>query len=203
MMQKLHLLDRDMRARVRPHHGSDEDVLFELQTYGIQVEEDIFLPDGTLCLKWHKEWLDQRRALEEEQDKLIAAAAAAAAAATSSTGGSAVPPTTSASLIIPNKFDVLFGRGRNTREHTGNLRCALLVEIHQERYENANKQEKTEISNQILSQVHDSGGRFLKHDKKVRVKNKQECHNDLFGRSHYLNSLSLLLITVWMAGGVS
>eukprot|EP00539_Tryblionella_compressa_P002474 CAMPEP_0178741338 /NCGR_PEP_ID=MMETSP0744-20121128/5085_1 /TAXON_ID=913974 /ORGANISM="Nitzschia punctata, Strain CCMP561" /LENGTH=493 /DNA_ID=CAMNT_0020394201 /DNA_START=7 /DNA_END=1488 /DNA_ORIENTATION=+ len=142
---KLFLLTKDLRARVRPHVGDHEDVLFELQTYGIPANEELILPDGSLSLAWHQEWLGMRRAQEEEIQ----------------TGSK------DDGVILPKKFDVLFGRGKNTREHTGNLRCALLVEMHLERYEKANKQEKTEITRQILAQVHDSGGRFLKHDKKT------------------------------------
>merc|ERR1712118_235961 len=66
--------------------------------------------------------------------------------------------------ILPRKFDVLFGKGKS-REHVGNLRCAYLVEQHQAEYERANRSGKTQVAENIIDMVKESGGRFLKKDK--------------------------------------
>ena len=63
--------------------------------------------------------------------------------------------------IVPRRFDVLFGRGRNTRVHSGNLRAKHLVEMRFEEYEKANKQEKTVIAEEIVANIKASNGRFL------------------------------------------
>merc|ERR1712072_57476 len=77
----------------------------------------------------------------------------------------AATATTAASdIILPRKFDVLFGKGKS-REHVGNLRCAYLVEQHQAEYERANRSAKTEIAENIIAMVNESGGRFLKKDR--------------------------------------
>jgi hypothetical protein len=145
---KMYLLNKQLRSRLRPHKGAQSDVMFELQTFGIPVDEQLLHPNGSVSLAWHREWLGIRRAQED----------AAVAEKTSDKG-----------VIVPRRFDVLFGRGKNTREHTGNLRCVHLVEMSQAKYEAANKYEKTEIAERIVTMVHESYGRFLKWDNKVRT----------------------------------
>lgn len=129
--------DRETRKRFRTHCGSWGEAAFNLQTYGIPMGEFPFKHDGTMCLNFHKQWLNARRLQEENE---IAAAKS----------------------IIPQRFDVLFGRSRLTREHTGNLRAGHLVEMHQAEYEKAGKFEKTAIAEKIVGMIHDSKGRFLK-----------------------------------------
>ena len=65
-------------------------------------------------------------------------------------------------MISPRRFDVLFGRGKNTRCHAGNLRALHLVESHKEEYEKAAKFEKTAIAERIVKIIYESHGRFLK-----------------------------------------
>merc|ERR1712174_35966 len=61
-------------------------------------------------------------------------------------------------IILPRKFDVLFGKGKS-REHAGNLRCAYLVEQHQVEDEKANRTGKTHIAQNIIAMIKESGGR--------------------------------------------
>lgn len=131
------VLARDMRIRFRPHFGDREKMIFELQTYGIPTEHHPILPNGILSVEWHKEWINVCRTQEESE---------------SSKDG----------MILPRRFDVLFGRGKYTREHTGNLRALHLVEMHRAEYERAGKFEKTEIAERIIQIIHESLGRFLK-----------------------------------------
>lgn len=68
--------------------------------------------------------------------------------------------------IIPTKNDVLFGKGKNIKEHNGNKRCFNLVTKYQIEYEKAGKFAKTDISERIVSMIHDDyDGRFLKFNK--------------------------------------
>jgi hypothetical protein len=137
-------MNREMRARVRTHCGTHEEIVFELQTYGIQIDGQPFNSDGSLTLDWHHEWLETRKTQEL-----------------------ALSPRTD-DIVVPRRFDVLFGRVKSTLQHTGNLRCIHLVEMNRERYESANKFAKTEIAERIVSIVYESYGRFLKWDNKVR-----------------------------------
>lgn len=133
-------MNRDMRARVRPHRGSHDEVVFELQTYGIPINNQHFSSDGSFSSASHREWLQVRKSQEE------------------------TPLSASDVITVPRRFDVLFGRGKNTREHTGNLRCVHLVEMNRQKYELASKHEKTAIAERIVSIVYESYGRFLKWD---------------------------------------
>lgn len=139
-------LDKDGRARARTHCGTHDEIIFELQTYGIHLNDQPVRADGSLAVANHQEWVTTRKALELAND------------------GAA---RTNAEIVIPRRFDVLFGRGKNTREHTGNLRCIHLVEMSRAKYEQANKFEKTYIAERIVAIVYESYGRFLKWDTKV------------------------------------
>jgi hypothetical protein len=65
-------------------------------------------------------------------------------------------------MLEPGRFDVVFGRGRGAQERPGNARFRVLVDMHIEKYERANKFGKTEIANDIIRIIGESSGRFLK-----------------------------------------
>lgn len=142
--QKVHFLTRNQRSHSRDHLASHDEICFTLETYGIYVDKKILLANGHLGLEWYNQWVKLREVAEEDVEN---------------TG-------VVESTIVPGKFDVLFGRGRNTREHCGNLRCAHLVEMHQIEYEACSKLEKTALAERIVDIVKDCGGRFLKKDRK-------------------------------------
>ena len=118
---------------------------------GIPIDKEILKPNGHLGLKWFNEWMQIRESQEADHSE--------------NDGGTT--PSTIAVTITPRKFDVLFGRGRNTREHCGNLRCAHLVEMHQPEYEHCSKSEKTELAMRIVVMIKECDGRFLKKDRKT------------------------------------
>lgn len=131
---------RDTRNRFITHFGDKASLSFQLQTYGIATD-DLFLPgDGerNVNLEWHRQWLQIMRAREESQSS------------------------PRDDVMIPLRFDVLFGRGKNTREHTGNLRALHLCEMVRPQYEAAGKFEKTAIAERIVHAIRESHGRFLK-----------------------------------------
>jgi hypothetical protein len=132
-------LDKEARRRFRSHYGNHEDITFELQTFGIPTKEVPIQENGSLSVAWHHEWLQVRQAQEASES-------------------------TSDGIIVPRRFDVLFGRGKAVCEHTGNMRANHLVEMHQQKYEQANKYQKTEISDRIVKIIHESNGRFLKRE---------------------------------------
>ena len=71
---------------------------------------------------------------------------------------------TTTPIILPRRFDVLFGRGSRIAEHSGNLRAMHIVEMHRERYEKALKFQKTQIAESIVTMIQKSYGRFLKRE---------------------------------------
>lgn len=65
----------------------------------------------------------------------------------------------------PTHIDILLGRGGNINNHPGNLRYLEEIKKRKPEYFRSTKLRKFEISNEILSQIHSYGGRFLVRDK--------------------------------------
>ncbi|CAB9530375.1 Transfer protein [Seminavis robusta] len=128
--------DDSYRHRLRLHFGSQSDVLFKLQTYGIPTHELPINNEQTLDYTWHRQWIEIQRKKETAMNPKIL-------------------------CVIPRRFDVLFGRGRDTRVHAGNIRAKHLVEMRFDEYEKSNKKEKTNIAKEIVAQIKASNGRFL------------------------------------------
>lgn len=139
------------RFRMRQHLGTQNAISFQLQTFGIPTESGPMDRQGRWSLDWHKEWIRAQRLIEEEGQSLDCARCS-------------TKPATTGNIMIPQRFDVLLGRSKHARDHTGNLRAAHLVEMNWKKYDRAGKYEKTEISERIVSIINESGGRFLKFD---------------------------------------
>lgn len=71
---------------------------------------------------------------------------------------------TSATPLEIRSNDVLFGRGKTVVEHVGNLRFRNMIGMQMTEYENANRLEKTYITEKIVEAIKGSDGRFLKRD---------------------------------------
>eukprot|EP00536_Pseudo-nitzschia_multiseries_P018542 jgi/Psemu1/316027/fgenesh1_kg.2685_\ len=65
----------------------------------------------------------------------------------------------------PRHEDCLFGRGRNTMKHPGNVAMRRLLEEKQYRYSVAMHHTKAEIAWEVVNAIKDGGGRFLKESK--------------------------------------
>jgi hypothetical protein len=166
-------IDPYSRFRLRPHLGTEEEIDFELQTFGIPTHASPIQKDGTFSVDWHREWLTMHRAKEAKDSEKM----------------EGDETDSKESITVPRRFDVvsgvkflmwrhekhipnqhsscdtqLFGRGKIAKTHTGNLRALHLCEMNCPRYESAitGKYGKTEVAEQIVSIIHESGGRFLK-----------------------------------------
>lgn len=157
---KMYVMTNRHRARFRPHFGNRQEAMFRLQTYGIPVTNEHFPQDGSVPLQWHREWLMIRK-LQERQNL----ANNTMFSNTTSNNEAVEYAEGTEDIIIPGKCDVLFGKGKKTKEHVGNIRCNTLVEMSLVKYEEKSKFAKTEIAERILSMTHESGGRFLKWNK--------------------------------------
>eukprot|EP00934_Nitzschia_sp_Nitz4_P006612 Nitzschia sp. Nitz4//scaffold269_size25945//7078//8808//NITZ4_008287-RA/size25945-processed-gene-0.25-mRNA-1//-1//CDS//3329544961//6602//frame0 len=67
-------------------------------------------------------------------------------------------------ILIPRRFDVLFGRSKYAKEHTGTRRALHIILMHYETYHALGKYQKTDVAERIVSLIHESGGRFLRQD---------------------------------------
>ena len=117
--------------------GNIEEIQFELLSYGIPMKHLPIHSESSCSVEDHLDWLQRRRKQEGSDSEHI---------------------------VLPRRFDVLFGRGKGVSEHTGNLRVGHIVEMHRQRYEQATKYRKTEIAERIVKIIHESNGRFLKQE---------------------------------------
>ena len=141
------------RHRFRQHLGTPEEIDFKLQTFGIPTHANPFHVDGSVDTKWHMEWLNSEK-LFEENEKQQASEEANMAQEDQETA------------IKVERFDVLLGKSTFVREHTGNRRSLHLCEMFYDKYEMANKYQKTDLAERIVHVIKESGGRFLKGDDK-------------------------------------
>eukprot|EP00934_Nitzschia_sp_Nitz4_P004946 Nitzschia sp. Nitz4//scaffold36_size144017//1980//5854//NITZ4_003063-RA/size144017-augustus-gene-0.1-mRNA-1//1//CDS//3329549387//4936//frame0 len=160
------------RSRMRVHTGTPEQVVFLLQTFGIPAECLKFKEDGSLDDADHLQWLAVVRSFEEQKKKTQKAdspsegeGVAEKLSGGSNSGNALVQPNEGEAVLIPRRFDVLFGKTNFARRHTGTLRALHLVEIYFEDYNQFGKLRKMRITNEIIAQVHGAGGRFLRQNK--------------------------------------
>lgn len=140
-------VSEDDRYRLRTHCGSRAEIDFALQTFGIPAQESPVRDDGSCSVTAHREWLSMLRIQEEKEASALA-------------NGEILEEF----IVIPHRFDVLFGKDSSTRDHTGTRRALHVVEMHFEEYERLGKYQKTDVAEKIISIIHASGGRFLRQD---------------------------------------
>lgn len=180
-------IPEQVRYRFRSHYGTPTEIDFQLQTFGIPTQDSPMQFDGSWKTDWHQEWLRMQQGQEEQKLRVQITSQSPRSEAGESRDQDCDPhpftlpfsqsPTTHpladekkeqeevSLILIPRRFDVLFGRGSNAKTHTGNLRAMHLCEMNREQYENATRPAKTDIAYRIISIIHESGGRFLKPEK--------------------------------------
>jgi hypothetical protein len=159
------LINDKMKVRFRTHIGSHTETLFKLQTYGIPIDDPIVQGDGSLPKEWHQQWLQILQNNEQKQQQQQLAVAINNNNVKNDDGHTKEQRHHhDEEIILPTKVDVLFGRGKESREHPGNLRCMAIIEEQRGPYESASKYKKTEIAERIVFDVYNAGGRFLKMD---------------------------------------
>jgi hypothetical protein len=131
------------RARMRTHQGSHSECQYKLMTFGIPVKEFPVTIQGQLKTGKHKGWVERRK----QKETYLKANDVQAGA-----------------VDLPIKYDVLLGRGMPCQEHAGNKHLHELVAMCYEEYDNAKRDRKTEIAEELVALVNKSSGRFLKRD---------------------------------------
>lgn len=98
MTMAMLLMGAMQRVRFRAHFGNYTEVSYVLSTYGIPTSVLPILPDGEPKVKNHKSWLKQRYEQESKQAKGL------------------LPQQI---IVIPNRSDVLLGRGKPIQGRIG------------------------------------------------------------------------------------
>jgi hypothetical protein len=114
--------------------------IYKLMTFGIPSDALPISPSGELKLQRQLDWLNVRRKQEVASKD------------------------TCNRIVVPGPHDVLLGRGKPLQKHPGNLRYHHIIESFEDRYESAMKLEKTTIAKEIVQQIKDAEGRFLRQD---------------------------------------
>lgn len=169
---------KDESTRYRCHSGSDIEVQYALNTFGIPNRILPVNTDGSVDVTQFLEFLKQLRIREEievakgstrpglDEDGTFDQQTNAVASLTFAQGKTKCSPpdviaTSKPYVVVPGELDVLLGRGRAIQEHTGNMRCRQLVASFRDRYDRGSKSEKTEVVRLVVDGVHEWGGRFL------------------------------------------
>ena len=118
--------------------------MYALMSYGIPIDAIPISMDGDLKKKNHSEWIKMRKRQEKSGE---------------------------ARIVVPTHSDVLFGRGKPYREHIGNMRLFNLLDDNLDRYAQASLKGKSAVIAEMVVLIQQRGGRFLKQEKGVWVKN--------------------------------
>jgi hypothetical protein len=110
-------------------------------TFGIQQTKLPVDQNGIMNWTSFRNSIEQRRMIEEERKR---------------------EDISSTTILSPMKFDVLLGRGRPNQEFPGNVRLAVIIDMHRSQYQSAKRGGKTGTCEEIVSLIKNSGGRFLK-----------------------------------------
>ena len=159
-------------------------------TFGIPCNVLPLNENEQFDLTYHRQWLRHRRELEAQQQQNVQLGQQSPAETTTSfpptatkttsnrchrstsrqiqkenvtTGSSSRSRSSSAMVIIPvpRPFDVICGRDKLAQNHKGNHRYQYFIETNRQEYEQADKDQKTELANKIVKLVMEDG-RFIK-----------------------------------------
>jgi hypothetical protein len=160
-------MSREVRLRSRVHHGSHQECMYALLTFGLPRRGfPILVANGELSTDKHREFLKMRL---RHEDSMRSRATRISGNNGRSERGENVPLV----IVVPTNGDVLFGRGRPQQQNPGNVRCNYFVVANLEEYENASRNGKTIIARKVMEMIKSNGGRFLKQNDGV-----WECVDD-------------------------
>jgi len=137
-------LGKHARIRLRSHCGSRLECAYALKSFGINIDSLVDPASLSESLKGMiKRCLMMDKALKEKQDE----------------------------RLIPHSKDILLGRGRPYQLYPGNLALGDMINLNKAQYAISKKMDKKTITAEIVTNIHNSGGRFLKRDYCPKHKN--------------------------------
>ncbi len=126
--------------------GENIERLYSIKGYGVPVELIPLTDTGNIKTAYLKQWMKLRKVVETMQ-------------MTAEGRQNAV------SIIeCPGSNDVVFRSGTSMSYHPGNVRFRCLVESKFEIPENISQMTQAELAEQLIKEIQDCGGRFLKWD---------------------------------------
>ena len=131
-------------------------------TFGIA--EDILpvdLETGESNMKAHLEWIETQKTIEQEETSKVEKTRSNATNNNnnnSQDGNAALTPR----IEIPGPMDIVKGRGRQSHDSPGYSRFRMVLEERRDEYDNAKRNQKPKIANEIRIHLREMGCRFLK-----------------------------------------
>mmetsp|Transcript_54196 Transcript_54196/g.131503 ORF Transcript_54196/g.131503 Transcript_54196/m.131503 type:complete len:665 (+) Transcript_54196:211-2205(+) len=161
------------KLRNRVHVGSYTENNYSLMAYGIPTSVlPIDLFDGTVSKEYFDIYMKAIREyersttkkMEKHETQLLSmpSDSQTSSPAMASSAGAASLPSQDGFVSTPSNHDVLIGKGKFFQYHTGNVRFRFLVEEYREQYENAERQNKNPLCQEVVDLIKSRGGRFLK-----------------------------------------
>jgi len=174
-------LEKQVRARIRIHVGDPAECVSQLRTFGIHPSLLPFDEQGEFALNVHLEWMKHRETVEQtrkegkEQLRPFYGGGSGYIALSDDTAVERLDRADT-DRVVPMPQDVLCGIGIS---HPGNDYFRYLITSKLSLYNNAaSKFDKTLLTLQVISQVKESGGRFLKmRGKEWYVAQDEEARN--------------------------
>jgi len=148
--------------RVKFHFGNPLEQRYQLQGYGIPTELIPVTETGTVKSVHLKQWIKLRGYLEQKARKQEVMLQSSES---DSAGDSAVIPPMADIVECPGSKDVIFRRGKSMSYHYGNVKFQNLIEskIYEHTIDpETTLQRRVAIEKELIQQIRDDGGRFLK-----------------------------------------
>ena len=160
---------RDLRLRFRPHFGSHVECQYALKSFGLPQrtfpvnqlgEFTTSALDRYISQQFEKERLQIK---QEDMEVVIQGGDDERVMASHRMDDKSGNVESKKKLIAVATFkDVLVGRGKPYQVHPGNLVLGELIAKYYNRYQVGNKKEKAQVCFDVIKEVQDTGGRFLK-----------------------------------------
>jgi hypothetical protein len=150
----IRMFQPDVRAKFRLHYGSHLECQHALSTFGILSSAlPLSATNNKPQLKNHLEWLERQKILDIKPSFTPSPA-------------NAIPEQQlnpkKKEVALFNPADVIFGRGRPTQSHPGNISLRNFLDEAKEEYDIGNLTTRKGIARNIVRQIKCSGGRFMK-----------------------------------------
>jgi hypothetical protein len=170
----MNALPRYSRVRARLHYGSDLELQYELQGYGLPMKSCPVDPSGEMRQDILNVWYEQHVASIQSRSRSVdQIGGPSSETATSTSVGTgtdvAVPvplnPNGSVPVhphIDPTSTDVLLGRGKGNQTHPGNIRFREFLDNYSDEYNKVPRKNRRYIATKLSQMFKSNGVRFLK-----------------------------------------
>jgi hypothetical protein len=137
--------------------GSYTECVSALQSHGIHPGFFPMKEDGNIDKKKYRQWLEKQR-IKERRTK-----------------------PRRKRILVPGRFDVLFGKGWPVQTHIGNVKFRGLVADCRKTYEKTGNGKKHEVIQAVVETVNQSSGLFLKADDDAWIRVGDAAANNKVG----------------------